>query len=95
MTINISQKDVAAMRAYKKTVREMADHYGISVGDMRDILVQFGFSKPTKTSKTYTIALNWDFPNFPASDSESLDNIEFPVQDLVENESGELTAVNL
>lgn len=60
-TINISQKEVAAMRAYKKDIKTMAEHFGISLKDMRDVLVKFGFAKPTKTTTDYTINLDFDF----------------------------------
>lgn len=61
-TINISQKDVAAMKAYKNDLKTMADHFGISIKDMRSVLVSFGFAKPTKNSVDYVINLDFDFP---------------------------------
>jgi hypothetical protein len=60
-TINISQKDVAAMKAYKNDVTTMANHFGISVKDMRDVLNKFGFAK-TKSKSDYVINLDFDFP---------------------------------
>lgn len=92
MTINISQKDVAAMKAYKKSTKDMADYYGISTSDMRDALVQFGFAKPTKTSRTYTINLNHDFPNIPTL--QNLPDVDdLPVQ-AITYQDGEYVAVN-
>ena len=54
-TINISQKEVAALRAYKTDLKTMATHFGITVKEMRDVLVNFGFAKPTKSSVDYII----------------------------------------
>ena len=59
--INISQKEVAAMRAYRTDVKTMADHFGISIKEMRDVLIKFGFAKPTKTSVDYVINPVFDF----------------------------------
>ena len=60
-TINISQKEVAAMRAYRTDAKTMADHFGISVKEMRDVLIKFGFAKPTKNSVDYVINPVFDF----------------------------------
>jgi len=59
--INISQKEVAAMRAYRTDAKTMADHFGISIKEMRDVLIKFGFAKPTKTSVDYVINPVFDF----------------------------------
>ena len=59
--INISQKEVAAMRAYRTDAKTMADHFGISIREMRDVLIKFGFAKPTKTSVDYVINPVFDF----------------------------------
>lgn len=59
--INISQKEVAAMRAYRTDSKTMADHFGISIKEMRDVLIKFGFAKPTKTSVDYVINPVFDF----------------------------------
>lgn len=74
-TINISQKEVAAMRAYKTDVKTMAEHFGISIKDMRDVLVKFGFAKPTKTTTDYTINLNFDFVVNKVDDLPSIDSL--------------------
>ena len=60
-TINISQTAVAALRAYKTDIKTMANHFGISIKEMRDILVKFGFAKPTKTTVDYIINPIFDF----------------------------------
>ena len=60
-TINISQTAVAALRAYKTDIKTMADHFGISIKEMRDVLVKFGFAKPTKTTVDYIINPIFDF----------------------------------
>ena len=60
-TINISQKEVAALRAYKTDLKTMATHFGITVKEMRDVLVNFGFAKPTKSSVDYIINPIFDF----------------------------------
>ncbi len=60
-TISISQKEVAAMRAYKTDAQTMANHFGITVREMRDVLIKFGFAKPTKTSVDYVINPVFDF----------------------------------
>jgi hypothetical protein len=60
-TINISQKEVAAMRAYKTDAKTMADQFGISIKEMRDVLIKFGFAKPTKNSVDYIINPVFDF----------------------------------
>ena len=59
--INISQKEVAAMRAYRTDAKTMADHFGICIKEMRDVLIKFGFAKPTKTSVDYVINPVFDF----------------------------------
>lgn len=59
--IDISQKEVAAMRAYRTDAKTMADHFGISVKEMRDVLIKFGFAKPTKNSVDYVINPVFDF----------------------------------
>lgn len=59
--IDISQKEVAAMRAYRTDAKTMADHFGISIKEMRDVLIKFGFAKPTKTSVDYVINPVFDF----------------------------------
>ena len=59
--INISQKEVAAMRAYRTDAKTMADHFGISIKEMRDVLIKFGFAKPTKNSVDYVINPVFDF----------------------------------
>lgn len=61
-TINISQKEVAAMRAYKTDIKTMADHFGITPKEMRDAIIKFGFIKPSKNSTDYLINLDFDFP---------------------------------
>ncbi len=60
-TIDISQTAVAALRAYKTDIRTMADHFGITIKEMRDVLVRFGFAKPTKTTVDYVINPIFDF----------------------------------
>lgn len=60
-TINISQKEVAAMRAYRTDVKTMSDHFGITIKEMRDVLIKFGFAKPTKNSVDYVINPVFDF----------------------------------
>jgi len=60
-TINISQKEVAAMRAYRTDAKTMADHFGITIKEMRDVLIKFGFAKPTKNSVDYIINPVFDF----------------------------------
>ena len=60
-TINISQKEVAAMRAYRTDAKTMADHFGITIKEMRDVLIKFGFAKPTKNSVDYVINPVFDF----------------------------------
>jgi len=60
-TIDISQTAVAALRAYKTDIKTMADHFGITVKDMRDVLVKFGFAKPTKSTVDYIINPIFDF----------------------------------
>ena len=60
-TINISQTAVAALRAYKTDIKTMADHFGITIKEMRDVLVKFGFAKPTKTTVDYIINPIFDF----------------------------------
>lgn len=59
--IDISQKEVAAMRAYRTDAKTMADHFGITVKEMRDVLIKFGFAKPTKNSVDYVINPVFDF----------------------------------
>jgi hypothetical protein len=59
--IDISQKEVAAMRAYRTDAKTMADHFGISIKEMRDVLIKFGFAKPTKHSVDYVINPVFDF----------------------------------
>lgn len=60
-TIDISQTAVAALRAYKTDIKTMADHFGITIKEMRDVLVKFGFVKPTKTTVDYIINPIFDF----------------------------------
>ena len=60
-TIDISQTAVAALRAYKTDIKTMADHFGITIKEMRDVLVRFGFAKPTKTTVDYVINPIFDF----------------------------------
>jgi hypothetical protein len=60
-TINISQTAVAALRAYKTDIRTMSEHFGITIKEMRDVLVGFGFAKPTKTTVDYVINPIFDF----------------------------------
>lgn len=60
-TIDISQTAVAALRAYKTDIKTMADHFGITIKEMRDVLVKFGFAKPTKTTVDYIINPIFDF----------------------------------
>jgi hypothetical protein len=59
--IDISQKEVAAMRAYRTDAKTMADHFGITIKEMRDVLIKFGFAKPTKNSVDYVINPVFDF----------------------------------
>lgn len=61
-TINISQREVAAFKAYKTDIKTMADHFGVSIKDMRNVLVTFGFAKPTATSVDYVINPVFDMP---------------------------------
>ena len=75
-TINISQKEVAAMRAYRTDAKTMADHFGISVKEMRDVLIKFGFAKPTKNSVDYVINPVFDFT---INKVENFSSIESPV----------------
>lgn len=74
--INISQKEVAAMRAYRTDAKTMADHFGISVKEMRDVLIKFGFAKPTKTSVDYVINPVFDFT---INKVENFSSVEAPV----------------
>jgi hypothetical protein len=60
-TIDISQTAVAALRAYKTDIKTMADHFGITIKEMRDVLVRFGFAKPTKTTVDYVVNPIFDF----------------------------------
>lgn len=61
-TINISQREVAAFKAYKTEIKTMADHFGISIKDMRNVLITFGFAKPTATSVDYIVNPVFDMP---------------------------------
>lgn len=67
-TINISQREVAAFKAYKTDIKTMADHFGVSIKDMRNILVTFGFAKPTATTVDYVINPVFDMPVKPTTD---------------------------
>jgi hypothetical protein len=49
------------MRAYRTDAKTMADHFGISIKEMRDVLIKFGFAKPTKNSVDYVINPVFDF----------------------------------
>ena len=60
-TINISQTEVAALRAYKTDIKTMSEHFGITIKEMRDVLVKFNFAKPTKTTVDYIINPIFDF----------------------------------
>lgn len=73
--IDISQKEVAAMRAYRTDAKTMADHFGISVKEMRDVLIKFGFAKPTKNSVDYVINPVFDFT---INKVENFSSIETP-----------------
>lgn len=76
-TIDISQTAVAALRAYKTDIKTMADHFGITIKEMRDVLVKFGFAKPTKTTVDYIINPIFDFDVRKVSTNdiaESVDN---------------------
>lgn len=80
--ILISQKDVAALRAYKTDIKTMADNYGITVKDMRNVLVAFGFAKPTANTTDYVVTPVFDM-NIVKVDSfntavESAENINIP-----------------
>ena len=74
--IDISQKEVAAMRAYRTDAKTMADHFGITVKEMRDVLIKFGFAKPTKHSVDYIINPVFDFI---INKVDSFSEIELPV----------------
>ena len=80
-TIDISQTAVAALRAYKTDIKTMADHFGISVRDMRDVLVRFGFAKPTKNTTDYVINPIFDFD----IKRVAVDNITQAVDNFVDN----------
>jgi hypothetical protein len=75
-TINISQTAVAALRAYKTDIKTMADHFGITIKEMRDVLVKFGFAKPTKTTVDYVINPIFDFDVKKVSTSDIATSIE-------------------
>jgi len=74
--IDISQKEVAAMRAYRTDAKTMADHFGITIKEMRDVLIKFGFAKPTKNSVDYIINPVFDFI---INKVDSFNEIELPV----------------
>lgn len=80
-TINISQTAVAALRAYKTDIKTMADHFGITVKEMRDVLVKFGFAKPTKSTVDYIINPIFDFD----VKKVSTDNITASVDNHINN----------
>lgn len=80
-TIDISQTAVAALRAYKTDIKTMADHFGISTKEMRDVLVGFGFAKPTKTTVDYIINPVFDFD----VKRSSVENIVEAVDSFVDN----------
>lgn len=82
-TINISQTAVAALRAYKTDIKTMADHFGITVKEMRDVLVKFGFAKPTKSTVDYIINPIFDFD----VKKVSTDNITASVDNHIDNGS--------
>jgi hypothetical protein len=80
-TIDISQTAVAALRAYKTDIRTMADHFGITIKEMRDVLVSFGFAKPTKNTVDYVINPIFDFD----IKRVAVDNITAAVENFVDN----------
>ena len=82
-TINISQTAVAALRAYKTDIKTMADHFGITIKEMRDVLVKFGFAKPTKSTVDYIINPIFDFD----VKKVSTDNITASVDNHIDNDS--------
>ena len=86
-TVNISQKEVAALRAYKTDIKTMASHFGISVKEMRDVLVMFEFAKPTKSSVDYVINPIFDFD----IKRVTVDNVPETIDDL-SNENSPLTS---
>lgn len=80
-TIDISQTAVAALRAYKTDIKTMADHFGITIKEMRDLLVKFGFAKPTKTTTDYVINPIFDFD----IKHKSVENITDAIDDAIDN----------
>lgn len=85
-TIDISQTAVAALRAYKTDIKTMADHFGISIKEMRDVLVKFGFAKPTKTTVDYIINPIFDFDVKKVSTSNVTDSV---VNEIIDNTPSE------
>lgn len=74
-TINISQTEVAALRAYKTDIKTMANHFGISTKEMREVLVQFGFAKPTKSSVDYVVNPVFDFDSKKIQTNDIIDSV--------------------
>ena len=74
-TINISQTEVAALRAYKTDIKTMADHFGISTKEMREVLVKFGFAKPTKSSVDYVVNPVFDFDSKKIQTNDIIDTV--------------------
>lgn len=58
-TITIKRSNIALLNATGKTNEEIAAIYGITVAEVKDLKVTFGFTKSrtTKKSKEYTIDL--------------------------------------
>lgn len=75
-TIDISQTAVAALRAYKTDIKTMADHFGITIKEMRDVLVKFGFAKPTKTTVDYIINPIFDFDVKRVSTTDIISSVD-------------------
>jgi len=83
-TINISQTQVAAYKLEGKSVKEMADSFGILVKEMRDVLVGFGFAKPTARTTDYVINPVFDFNVQPENTHNNA--VESPTMTLVGDE---------
>jgi hypothetical protein len=82
--INISQQEVAALKAYKLTLKEMADRYEISTKDMRNVLVAFGFAKPIAGTVDYVITPVFDM------NITKVDNLQNVVNDVLNDEPATL-----
>ena len=61
-TITIKKSEIAVLRTYGKTNKQIADRYGITTGEVHDALVSFGMAKARSTKKTkdYVVVLEDD-----------------------------------